>query len=77
VSIPTAEDFQAELDRILHAAKEEGEPSIDVKSGDLHRRVGGYPAHNHRMPLCCQVMKRNMKGGAPSFSLRQAVKGQH
>jgi hypothetical protein len=60
---PTASDFQMELNRVFHAAKEKGESHIDVKSGDLHRQVGGYPDPNHRMPVCCDVMRRNMKAG--------------
>jgi len=60
---PTTEDFQAELDKVFAAAQQEGKPFIEVKSGDLHRSVGGYPGRNHRIPLCCTVMKRNMKPG--------------
>ncbi|NIN92578.1 hypothetical protein GTO36_06275 [bacterium] len=60
---PTAKDFQSELDSIFASAQQEGKSFIEVKSGDLHRSVGGYPGPNHRMPLCCGVMKRNMKPG--------------
>ncbi len=56
----TAEDFQSELDRIFASA---GQGRIDVTSGTLHRHVGGYPGRNHRMPVCCEVMKRNMRHG--------------
>lgn len=39
-------------------------PYIDVCSGDLHRRVGDYPnPSRHRMPVCCEVMRRMMKAG--------------
>jgi len=60
---PTAQDFQQELDNIFATATKQGKTYVDVKSGELHRRVGGYPSHNHRMPVCCQVMRRNMKPG--------------
>ena len=60
---PATEDFQSELDKVFAAAQEEGKPFVEVKSGDLHRSVGGYPGPNHRIPLCCTVMKRNMKPG--------------
>ena len=40
----------------------EGSSSIEVNSGALHRRVGGYPG-NHRMPICCSVMRTVMKPG--------------
>ena len=59
----SAEDFQGELESIFASAQKEEKSSIDVKSGDLHRSVGGYPGRNHRMPMCCAVMKRNMKPG--------------
>jgi len=45
------------LKYILSDAQKKGEEFIDRKSGDLHRKVGGYPKHNHRMHLCCPVMK--------------------
>ena len=57
----TSEDFKSELEKIFASARENNEPYVDVKSGDLHRRVGGYPGRNHRMPVCCKVMKHNMK----------------
>ena len=60
---PTAKDFQSELDRIFSSAQQAGKPFIEVTSGDLHRSVGGYPGLNHRIPMCCGVMKRNMKPG--------------
>ncbi|MFQ5910144.1 MAG: HNH endonuclease [Thermoplasmata archaeon] len=60
---PTTEDFQDALDQILTSAQKEGRTYVDVKSGDLHRMVGGYPAQNHRMPLCCLVMRKNMRPG--------------
>lgn len=31
-------------------------PYVDVNSGDLHRRLGGYPSQSHQMPTCCSVM---------------------
>ena len=58
---PTSQDFQKELDGIFASAQQKNKPYVDLKSGDLHRRVGGYPKRNHRMPVCCGVMKRNMK----------------
>ena len=36
---------------------------VDVASGDLHRRLGGYPGPGHVMPNCCQVMRRLMTAG--------------
>jgi hypothetical protein len=61
--IPTPKDFQNELDSIFASAQQQGKSFIEIKSGDLHRSVGGYHRHNHRLPSCCRVMKRNMKPG--------------
>ncbi len=58
---PTTKDFQSELDNVFASAQQKGKSFIEIKSGDLHRSVGGYPGRNHRIPLCCGVMKRNMK----------------
>jgi 5-methylcytosine-specific restriction protein A len=52
-----------ELNNILLLAQNKNIPFVDVKSGDLHRRVGGYPSYDHRMPICCSVMKNIMKSG--------------
>ncbi len=54
--MPTADDFRSELNRILKQAEEQGLPSVLVNSGDLHRRLGGYPGRSHQMPTCCSVM---------------------
>ena len=60
---PTTSDFQQELDRIFRAAQDQHVTYIDVVSGDLHRELGGYPGPDHRLPVCCDVMHRNMHTG--------------
>ena len=61
--IPTAQDFWEKINHILQAAERNGQPYIDINSGDLHRQVGGYPKHSHRMRNCCSVMRQFMKSG--------------
>jgi 5-methylcytosine-specific restriction protein A len=61
--MPSTDDFQAELDSIFSFAEKKRLTAIIIKSGDLHRLVGGYPGTDHRMPLCCTVMRENMMGG--------------
>jgi hypothetical protein len=61
--MPTAQDFEDALQEILHVAQNKGEDHVVVTSGDLHRRVGGYPGRNHRMPVCCGVLRRMMQRG--------------
>jgi len=60
--IPTSYNFDTALKEILSTAQQQGKEYVDVVSGDLHRRVGGYPGRNHRMPMCCSAMKQAMKG---------------
>ncbi|NLM43731.1 MAG: hypothetical protein GX201_06920 [Clostridiales bacterium] len=55
--------FAEVLKEILEKAKIEGKDYIDVESGYLHRLVGGYPGRNHKMPLCCRVMRSFMNKG--------------
>jgi len=30
---------------------------VGITAGALHRRVGGYPGTDHRMPVCCAAMR--------------------
>ena len=73
--ILTTEVFQDHLKKVFKHATNLGSSFIDVTSGDLHREVGGYPGHNHRMPTCCDVMKRNMKSGDTIISQPEKGKG--
>ena len=61
--MPSAHDFQRELTMIFKEAEQEGRQYVDVRSGDLHRKVGDYPGYSHRMSLCCEVMKKAMRPG--------------
>jgi len=55
--MPTADDFRLELFRMMADAQNAGQEFVEINAGKMHRRVGGYPGKNHRMPNCCQVMK--------------------
>ncbi len=61
--MPVTDKFQAELDAIFNFAGEKRLAAIIVTAGDLHHLVGGYPGEDHRMPVCCNVMRHNMLGG--------------
>jgi hypothetical protein len=58
---PTSADFERELLTMFRTAVDEGRSFIEIRSSDLHRRVGGYPGTHHAMPVCCNVMRRAMK----------------
>ena len=55
--------FREALGRLLEQAHKRGEKCVRVQAGDLHRIVGGYPGSDHRMPICCGVMRSAMLSG--------------
>ncbi len=57
----TTETLRAELRLQLGRAKRRGAPSVEINSGELHRKVGGYPGPNHIMYSCCSVMYAEQK----------------
>ena len=59
--MPDAEDFRQQLTTEFANAMAAKHTYIDVRSGDLHTTVGGYPGHDHRMPVCCSVMYAEMR----------------
>ena len=56
----TRNDFRKALHARFERAAGGGLEYVWVQSGDLHREVGGYPGENHRMSLCCSVMRDEM-----------------
>ena len=56
-----ADDFRDELQSLLSKAQELGFSAVELSAGSLHRRVGGYPGVDHRMPNCCSVMRQIMR----------------
>jgi hypothetical protein len=58
--MPTADDFRNELHAMFYEAFRDGQAFIDVNAAELHRRVGEYPGHGHRITVCCDVMRRSM-----------------
>lgn len=60
---PNAKTFRKELARILETAEGLGLSAVELRAGGLHRRVGGYPGADHRMPVCCSVMRDAMRTG--------------
>jgi hypothetical protein len=72
--IPQAEDFRAALRNRFAQAQINRDPYIDVQSADLHREVGHYPSTDHRMPICCEVMRKAMR--AADKILQETPSGQ-
>jgi len=59
--MPIAAEFHAALQKAFQSASREGVRYVDIQAGWLHRRVGGYPGRNHRMPVCCAAMRAEMQ----------------
>lgn len=60
----TREDFHGQLERQFRKAESEGATHIELTAGFLHRCVGDYPnPKTHRMPMCCDAMRRAMQPG--------------
>lgn len=57
---PNARDFKAGLFSIFREYEQIDEKYVDVEARYLHKLVGGYPGKNHRMPVCCRVMRDEM-----------------
>jgi len=75
--MPTAEEFKAELHRMMLEAVKAGEGVVDINAGELHRRVGNYPDSNeHRMPVCCDVMKAAIAPDVGDRVLQEPPSGQ-
>jgi hypothetical protein len=62
-TMPNRDDFQAVLDELFAFSNEKGLSAITVRAGELHRLVGAYPGKDHRMPICCTVMRDFMHPG--------------
>jgi len=74
--MPTSEDFKTELYRMMNKALFEGKTTAEINAGDLHRRVGGYPGPNHRIPVCCVVMLAAFAPAAGDVILEEPLSGQ-
>jgi 5-methylcytosine-specific restriction protein A len=60
---PTARDFQIALEREFADAQQAGRASVEINAGTLHRQIGAYPGRDHRMPVCCRVMRSRLRAG--------------
>lgn len=68
-------DFENALNETFRISEELGLFAIEVNSGNLHRRVGEYPGHDHRMPVCCDVLYGAMKSTDSIISQPDLGKG--
>ena len=61
--MPNADDFRRILTKYFRETEDKRQDSITLESGQVHRRVGGYPGGSHSMPTCCSVMRKLMQEG--------------
>ena len=66
--------FRSNPSRRMQGAEHASKTTVEINSGQLHREVGGYPGQNHRMPMCCAVMRSEMS--AVDAILREPPKKQ-
>lgn len=74
--MPNAEEFKAELHRMMSEGTKRDWPTVDISAGELHRRVGGYPGKDHRMPVCCKVMRDALALDAGDGILEEPPSGE-
>jgi hypothetical protein len=74
--MPTEAEFRTELRSQLRTAELRGTPSIDINSGELHRKLSGYPTPDgeHQMRPCCEAMYEEKR---PTDMLLSAPKKGH
>jgi len=72
----TAEDFRDELYRIMDEAVREGHKYVDVNAGELYKGLGSYPGADHRLSICCKVMKEAMAPDYGDKVLQEPPSGQ-
>jgi 5-methylcytosine-specific restriction protein A len=73
--MPAKDDFRSELRTQLRAAELRSASSVDINSGELHRKLGGYPGSQHQMPQCCDAMYDEMQAGDAIVSAPKKGRG--
>ena len=53
---PNEQNFRELIKFILDQNIRLKNECVDIKSGDIHKLLGGHPGPNHRMRSCCEVM---------------------
>jgi 5-methylcytosine-specific restriction protein A len=72
--MPTREEFHNALMQVFCDATKGEQAKVDVNAGELHKITGGYPGPDHRMPVCCSVMRAEYSADS-DFVLESPPKG--
>jgi len=57
---PKTHDFENEIIKKQNDARQQGLSTIQINALELHKDVGGYESHNHRMAAVCSAMHNLM-----------------
>ena len=61
--MPSVDEFRSAIRSQFREAEARCLPKIEINSGQLHRKLGGYPGPKAQMPSCCQAMYHEKKLG--------------
>ena len=61
--MPTKDQFRSEVRSQLRSAELRGDAFAEINSGEVHRKLGGYPATIHQMRPCCDAMYDEKRAG--------------
>lgn len=73
--MPTLDEFRSAIRLRFCEAEARGLPQIEINSGQLHRKLGGYPGPKAQMPSCCQAMYHEQTVGDEIISQPPKGKG--
>ena len=73
--MPSVDEFRSAIRSQFREAEARCLPKIEINSGQLHRKLGGYPGPKAQMPSCCQAMYHEKKLGDEIISRPPKGKG--
>lgn len=70
------DQFRSEIRSQLRSAELRGAANLEINSGMVHRKLGGYPGTNHQMPSCCDAMYEEKRAGDMIISAPKEYRGK-
>ncbi|MBV9199464.1 MAG: GIY-YIG nuclease family protein [Alphaproteobacteria bacterium] len=61
--MPSVDEFRFAIRSQFREAEERGLPHLEINSGQLHRKLGGYPGPKAQMPSCWRAMYNEQQAG--------------
>ena len=69
----TAAEFKRALIDAMHQTELKGQRFLDITAGELHATVGGFPGCQHRMPMCCRVIRMQASEGWGDLIVKEST----